>query len=1037
MRIKQLILNGFKSFPDKTVISFDSTINAVIGPNGCGKSNILDGLRWVMGESSFAQMRCAKTEDLIFSGNTAHPAVNYAEVILILQNHNKTDSSSTASQSLYNLATEIEVKRRFYRSGDSEFYINRKLCKLKDIQDLFTSGGGSGHGYSIFDLPTMRQIISSNLKDLFIEAAGLAFYQERKQEIERKLKLTTDDLTRLNDIIAERTRITRGLKRQAYRLMAFEKVKAEQRKLEIALLKFDYQKIVTEEKNAQQELENLKTQANILEQNISTTEQRRAELRKVLQEKEDVRNVLQSEIDLIKEQVIIHEERLKANLDKQAFLQKEQEKLQSEFSFVPTLDTSQQSIDAKLQYLNQIKSLQTNKEQEFETLRQQNKDLETEIFSLQLTLEELQEKDKQLFIHSSQIASEINGLEMKLEDNQRYLETLKDSILALSSAKTEKEIDVVYQSSLHTKLGDNFIGFIHELISTAPEYQSALSSVLHNLYDALVVNDYSAVSLESLPQNRTWIVVDHHSQSITQKLPPFASDIAQSFSNIVKINSSAPQFLKSLIDSYLLVENYTQIQTLRQQFADYSFVTKSGIVLTNAGLLIIPKQVVDTAQSGFEEKIEAIQQEISLYESKSSEFEKKLVLLKQKKQNKEQEKLEIAAQIKNKQQVISDKRQINKDNLEKASNFLYELNKRREEIAQVKAELSEINLSQSRQDALASEGIRLSESISELQKEAETLQTKITDLQIQLKAKRDSFAETELGILSKEYDDLETKSSELRIKLDIQKQNLSDQQYHKLEITNRRESIERQAQSLLTNGLEILKSPESETKNIDEIKKELNSVQRKITAIGMINPLAKDDYEKEKAELDKLTNQHNDVATAQTNLWLAIQELTKKAELMFFETYEKVKVSFRRIFKEIFVEGDADLLLENPSSPLESDIRIVAQPKGKQPRRLDQLSDGEKALLALSLLFAFYDIKPAPFVFMDEVDAPLDDANVKRFTRFLKRITETTQVIIITHNKLTVEAAAVIIGVTTEEPGISKIVSVRFKDLPAFAVKKE
>jgi chromosome segregation protein len=148
---------------------------------------------------------------------------------------------------LYNLGTEIEVKRRFFRSGESEFYINRKPCKLKDIQDLFTSGGGSGHTYSIFDLPTMRQIIGSNLKDLFIEAAGLAFYQERKDEIERKLKLTSDDVIRLNDIITERTRITRSLKRQAYRLMAFEKVKEQERKLQVSLLKFDYKKICSDE----------------------------------------------------------------------------------------------------------------------------------------------------------------------------------------------------------------------------------------------------------------------------------------------------------------------------------------------------------------------------------------------------------------------------------------------------------------------------------------------------------------------------------------------------------------------------------------------------------------------------------------------------------------------------------------------------------------------------------------------------------------------------------------------------------------------
>jgi chromosome segregation protein len=1032
MRIKQLILNGFKSFPDKTVISFDPTVNAVIGPNGCGKTNVLDGLRWVMGESSFTQMRCAKTEDLIFSGNQAHPPVNFAEVILVLQNHDQTPSSPTsASQTLYNLGTEIEVKRRFYRSGESEFYINRKLCKLKDIQDLFTAGGGSGHGYSIFDLPTMRQIISSNLKDLFIEAAGLAFYQERKQEIERKLKLTSDDLTRLSDIITERERITRALKRQAYRLMAFEKVKAEQKKHEIKLLKFDYQKIIEQEKLASEMLAKLEQEATILEQHILATEQRRQELRKLLQEKEGMRSVLQGEIDTFKEQIITNQARLKANFDKQTFLKSEQNKLQSQFSFMPILNASQENVQSKQQYFNQLKSLQENKEQEFETLRLKNKELEGEIFSLQLNLEELQEKDRQLFIRFSHISSEISGLEMKLEDNQRYLKNLQDSLNALTQAKSEKDKIESCRTLLQTNLGDNFIAFLHELVSTAPEYEPALASVLYGLSDAVVTSNLKNITIDKFNPEQNWIVIDQYSQPVSQKLPPISSDIAQSLSKIVELKSSAPEYLKSLINSFLLVTDYEQMQTLRRRFPDYSFVTKSGIVLTNTGLLIIPSQTADTAQSSYQEKVHAFEKEIALYQSKSSEYENRIESLKQEKL--EKEKTELGDQIKIKQQEINQKRQINKDNLEQASTYLYDLNKRREEIAQVKAELSEINLNQTRRDSLTSERTRLAQTISELEQEQADLQNIITQSQNDLQKKQKSFAETELGILSNEYDELETKLSELRIKLDMQKQYLTDQQYKNLQVTNQRESIERQAQSLITNGLEMLKSLEIEFKDIDEIKKQLKSVERKITAIGMINPLAKDDYEREKTELDKLINQHNDVATAKTNLGLALQELTKKAEQMFYETYEEVKVSFRKIFKEIFVEGEADLILETPSSPLESDIKIIAQPKGKQPRRLDQLSDGEKALLALSLLFAFYDIKPAPFVFMDEVDAPLDDANVKRFTRFLKQITETTQVIIITHNKLTVEAASVIIGVTTEEPGISKIVSVRFKDLPTFA----
>lgn len=1032
MRIKQLILNGFKSFPEKTIITFDPTINSVVGPNGCGKTNILDGLRWVMGESSFLKMRCAKTEDLIFSGNAIHPPVNYAEVILILQNH---DGTSNFTQPLYNIGTEIEIKRRYYRSGDSEFFINRKQCKLKDIQDLFTSGGGSGHGYSIFDLPTMRQIISSNLKDLFIEAAGLAFYQERKEEIDRKIKLTTDDLTRLNDIIIERTRITRSLKRQAYRLMAFEKVKSEERKLQIALLRFDYQKTLADEKNIIDEINKLQFEADTLAQQITETEHRRTVLKKTLQEKEDIQSSLQKEINSIKEQFLINEERLKANLDKQNFLKDELSKL---FPTAEALEQNKTNLENKKKYYEQIKSIQTQKELEFEDLRRGNKELEAEIFTDQLALDELTEKDKQLFIRYSHLESEVSSVRTKLTDLKNYEQMLTDSLSALTIAQSERILDEKYRKTLQEKLGSNFLGYIKEMITVKPDYEIALESVLYGISDALVINSIQDLSLDSLSENRNWTIIFKTSKASSKPLK-IPKEIGRPFNEVIEYKSDLPEYIISIINSYVLVDSFAQIQTAHTKFPDISFVTKTGVVLTNTGLLIIPKRAVSTTKTGLDEKIQAIKKEIEIYKNRRDELEKSLTSLEREKQEKEKERVELANLLKAKQEILSEKRIRNRENLEQASNMLFDLNKRREEVSQLKAELdliaSESTRSEARKDTFFSDQTRLATALSETEKEANILSDSINKLKQQLSEKQQAFRETEVGILTKEYDDLETKLSEYRILLDIQKKNINDKQLVRFETIKNREVLEKQASELLPNGLEILKKPETESKNIDDIKKELTSVQRKLIAIGLINPLAKDDYEREKAELDKLTNQRNDVVIAQNNLTTAMKELTKKAEEMFLETFKAVRTSFQRIFQEIFLEGTADLILDTTTNPLESEIRIVAQPKGKVPKRLDQLSDGEKALLALSLLFAFYDIKPAPFVFMDEVDAPLDDANVKRFTKFLQKITKTTQVIIITHNKLTIEASAAVIGVTTEEPGISKIVSVRLNDFPTVAAK--
>ncbi|MEO0091458.1 MAG: AAA family ATPase [candidate division WOR-3 bacterium] len=1041
MRIKQLILNGFKSFPEKTTITFEPTINAIIGPNGCGKTNILDGLRWVMGETSYSQMRCAKTEDLIFSGNTKYAPINYAEVVLVLQNDKPFDTpnnSLTPISALYK-SSEIEIKRRFFRSGESEFYINRKPCKLKDIQDLLTSGGGSGHAYSIFDLPKMRQIISSNLKDLFIEAAGLAFYEERKNEIERKLKLTTDDLLRINDIIQERERVTRSLKRQAYRLMAFERTKQQERELQCQLLKFEYEKIYAEEQVITEEIAKLKAAENRLETQINELESRRAELKTKLAEKELQRQCLQKEIETAREELIKCEERIKANQDKQSYLKEQQLRIQSDTLIIEGLSTNQKKYDTKNQYLIQAEQLLSAKEQELNELRKQTKVLEQEIFTESLTLEQLQEQEKQTITRLSTINAEITANEMKLESLSRYQETLQDSLVALSLAQTgdiksTALLTVQDKVQLKEKLGDNFIGSVQDLITIQPEYKSALNSVLFGISEALIIDKIDKLCIDELPQEKELVMISLSSFYQTISRPSKIPHLPK-LTKLLEYKAGLPNFIKSIIDSFFIVDDWSQIITYAHQYPDCSFVTKSGIALFNNGLLVIPAKVnTQKLSAELQEKLQGLHKEKELIEKKRIELEQQLQSLKQEKQILEANRNQLQIEINQKSQIIANKKKIVKQNLEVAGNMLFDLTKQREELIQIRAELDflkdEITRQELRKDSVSAENEKITNTLLALRKEENELQQQVIELNKKLNALKHKREELSRDTLTQEYDALETKIQELRITCDNQKQKINEQLIKKYEIGRKRQEIEQHARSLLSNGLEILQTPLAEPVPIEVIQNHLRSIQKKIELIGKVNPLAKEEYEKEKAELDKLISQRADIVSAQDNLTQALQALTQRAQQMFLETYNAVRQSFQRIFKEIFLEGEADLILESQINPLQSDIKIIAQPRGKTPKRLDQLSDGEKALLALSLLFAFYDIKPAPFCFMDEVDAPLDDANVKRFTQFLKRIAETTQVIIITHNRLTVEAAAAVIGVTTEEVGVSKIVSVRFKDIP-------
>ncbi|MEO0072026.1 MAG: AAA family ATPase [candidate division WOR-3 bacterium] len=1045
MRIKQLILNGFKSFSEKTVISFDPTINAIVGPNGCGKSNILDGLRWVMGEASFTEMRCAKTEDLIFAGNKFIPPVNYAEVVLILET---TEHDKFYTPGLANLGSEIEIRRRYFRSGESEFFINKKPCKLKDIQDLFTSGGGSGKAYSIFDLPTMRRIISDNLKELFIEASGLAFYHERKAEIERKLKQTQDDLARLRDIISERMRITRNLKRQAYRLLAFEKVKAEEQKLQIALLRFDYQKVLDAENQLVAELNRVNTELQELENRFKVGEQRKAELKKVLEEKEAEQNELTNEITNLKGQLIVYEERLKSNLEKQNFYQAELKKIQTELELPLSVDITPQTIDEKKTYLSQIKELYQKKEEEFERLRTSNKELEAEIFTIQLQLDELENQERELYLQLAKLDSEIKNYEEKLNNNQRYLQALEKSYesIKLSTGSevffadlSQKTIGVITDY-----YGDNLVGLLSQMLEVPEDYRLALKSALWGHEPMVVIKELQNISdYPSMLKQPVLIAAGESSQDDPEVM--FTDTLPQELKRyrklreVVTIKGPLAACVKTILENTFVVEDINEILELHIKYPQYSYTHRSGVTLRNDGVLVIVPNPQDFVSAEIDKKLESLKKEFEILNDENQKILNTLKELNQEKDKLTQKKDELNREIASAKQNLAQKRELNKQNLELASNFLLDLHKRREEITKLQSELEhlgiEITSHESKKKTLSGTQKNLTETLTNLKTEEENLRRQIDELKAELTTKQKIFQESDYGILVAEYDRLEQELNELRILLDLKTKEAASKEIDKLKIDQNREYLETQADSLMPQGRELLKALVN-TKTIDEIKKELGGVQKKLAAIGLINPLAKDEYEREKHELEKLQKQENDIVQAQENLMQALEELTARADAMFSDTYQKVRESFKRIFKEIFLEGEADLVLATPNDPLESDIKVIAQPKGKTPRRLDQLSDGEKALLALSLLFAFYDTKPAPFVFMDEVDAPLDDANVKRFTEYLKRLSETTQVIIITHNKITIEAASVVIGVTSERAGTSKIVSVRLTDLAALSQKK-
>jgi len=840
MKLSKIEIKGFKSFGDKTIINFNDGVTGVVGPNGCGKSNVVDAIRWVLGEQKTTLLRSDKMENIIFNGSKSRKKLNLAEVSITFDNTKNLIPTEYSN---------VSITRKYFRSGESEYFLNDIKCRLKDITNLFLDTGITSNNYAIIELSMVDNILNdkdnSRMK-LFEEASGISKFKKRKKETLNKIDYTDKDLERVDDLIHEIEKNLRSLKRQSEQTKKFYELKDKYKKLSINLA-------------------------------IKTTEEKTIRLNKL---KTDLKKI---EVNDVKLSSGIAKKN--ANL----------ESLKSSLiSFEKELMKKQKIVNDKLE---RIRKHEENKKIKKEKL----KFLEIKSDELNKKIKLDEESNSRSLFSIESIKKEILQEENSLQKLSKKLNKTKEEF-----SKFEKEIDnkQIKTSSLD-EINENFRSINFNLKSIQEKKNQIIS----------------LIQIEEM-----------NKKEIILKLNSFEKKIDEILSNVNFIEKSFSNENKELIK-------------LNKQF------TKKSKDLSNEEILF----------NKIKNKINSLTNELD-YKSSTYDYN-----LKQIKNNKK-ELLNTKDQIKNSKNITSDKDNLlidlynQKDKLEiELNNYENDYQKTRDEIDKIDAEIK-LNRDKKEQNLLL---------INEHKNEIHDLELDLNSVSERIKV------EFELNILD--------------LKLD--------------------------------EGV-------FENKSIEIVENIILKTKEKIDKIGQINPLALETYNEMKERHEFITKEKNDLLEAKESLLKTITEIDKNATETFLDSFEKIKKYFKDVFRSLFIEDDdCDLLLSDHNSPLESSIDILAKPKGKKPISINQLSGGEKTLTATSLLFAIYLLKPAPFCIFDEVDAPLDDNNIDKFNRIIKKFSKDSQFIIVTHNKRTMMNTDIIYGITMPEQGVSKVVPVDLRNL--------
>lgn len=1179
MHLTKLELLGFKSFPFKTEILLDNVITCIVGPNGCGKTNILDAIRWVLGEQRTSLLRGEKMEEVIFNGTKELKPTGMAEVSLLIQN----DSGKLLTE--YN---EVCITRRLYRSGESEYYLNRTPCRLKDIIDLFLDTGMGAHAYSVIQQEMIDSILSEDAEErrfLFEEASGISKYKKRKKAAERKLEATENDLLRIKDVIAEVQRQVNSLRRQSRKAKSYQNLAEELKELELVINQNQIQKLsfsVSEldqrlekaDKNKQELLRktgekendvlNLKSELLALERELSELSQGKMDLSQksykieseiainkekqkslkefILRSDEETKN-LNSKLSTLKEEL---KQKEKALLKSGEDL-KEKEKILFQIEY--DLKAKQEGYENAAKNFEKQNPILREEENRLQSFKFELKSLEQGLLdlnrrkspltededSIQQGIKKFEENFKKLYSSLKKDRDEwenqkeeIALLEKDKEAYELRLETLTLEKIKLQSAceSSKKEMEfwegiLVYQKGYKSGVKavlDNkeklpgVIDIIANVIRIENKYISAIQSALGEASEFVICQDLESARncIDYLKQNElgraTFLILDNLKNYLIDFQGPDLSDEPGMNGWANQLVQSSEEF-KPVVDFLLsktaIFQSWDGMENAAEKLSsDYTLVSLEGELFkpnwileggTKKGsFLLMQEEEIQKGKKQINElegKLEILEDQIKVLQNKRNENINELAekrklkenlrevigrkeielsqlslqkeALSQREKTVNEEKDELEGKIQKLQKDLAEKEKENtalqekwneiKEEWNRAKINLERMEKEREEDFKRlnQAQIEMVSL-QGRKEQLQNDIGRVKEIINEIEtnlkfkdEEKEKTSSEIEKIKRHFGEKEEELEKVgefrgsqEKIIESKEEikrglsENLKREEEVLK-SLREEKEEIQEShhqlQMNKFSVSSEIQKIKERMWEEYQVDLGKLPSLTDEETQIEEYKKKAELIRERIGGIGPVNVLALDEYRSQKERLDFLNNQLDDLLQAKDSLNQAIVTINQTARKLFVETFDKIKENFQKVFVELFEGGEADLNFSDGDDPLESFIHISVNPKGKRLLSLNQLSGGERALTAISLLFAIYLVKPSPFCILDEVDAPLDDANLVRFIRMIKKFSENTQFIIITHNKLTMEAADVLYGVTMEKSGVSKIVSVRLK----------
>ena len=1146
MNFKRIELVGFKSFADKQEIQFENGVTCIVGPNGCGKSNVADAIRWVLGEQSAKQLRGSNMQDVIFNGTQNRKALSYCEVSLVFDNTDKVFKDLEY--------TEVVFTRKLYRSGESEYYVNRKLARLKDIVDYLREGGVSKEGYTIIGQGKVAEILSSKPEDrrsIFEEAVGIAKTKKERAETSRKLDRTRDNIVRITDITTELERQLEPLRKQAEKTRSYQALSDELKYHEInaylyksshasqskATINGRIRDIVNELALRSAELDDAIKSYNRHQKEIADADdyvkQVNDELLEKTQEFErqsgnakvygEKINYFRNEIKRLRQEITDAETRLKELAEqiterKDKVLDSEKQlaeleikggKVSTELARVVAAisEGEQNARNAQDAILKSVESLADLKQNigalssEKNVIEARQKETNDRLDALSGKLSELTMENTVKQAELSQTEKLINNTKNDIKDKENdiaatniYISDINSRIFKLNSEIAALEANKRTFASIR----DNFEGFpvsVRHLLNSGksnPEVAKRIKGVVANLvktdakYETAIETCFGGAMqnvVTATPDDAQYLInflkrteggrvtflpvssMKPRADGADTRMALNERGALGLATNLVSYDKYFDNVVRFLLGNTLIVDTIENATNIAKKYRfGFRIVTLDGDVLSSngsmsggsrrqgaSGILSMDRKVDDADKAIAEKK-----EEMERRNNKKAQLEQQVS-----EQKAELERVNVFLQdlrqysdIESGNQALEQKKQSASSDAAKNQNVFDEYKKKRDELIEENTRI------QAKLGSLAAEIKAGREDVGRMETERENLRITIEKNQQTIDS-NDSIvsglmSEVEKVALTgsqKEYlQTLKDKRASFEKRKadlgeDVKQDNLRREMVQ-AEITklSERKYSEEVALSKIDSELEYMQQRVAEEYNvtyeqalptadpdydISVSAQEISRLKKKIGSLGNVNFTAIEDFEVLDARYQDMATQRDDLLKAEDDLKKVIADLTNEMSEKFSEGFTKIRANFSRIFKELFGGGSADLILEQGETddPLEQGVEIVAEPPGKKLQKISLLSGGEMALTAIAILFAILKLKPMPFVVLDEIEAALDDANVERFANYLRNFSDDTQFIVITHKKVTMGLADALFGVTMQEKGVSRIVSVKLADV--------